>query len=224
MKERMEKLMAGEHKSVQYALFPRAFHYINDKNKRLSTWGVAIQIMKNDDVSPAQFREDMVKKWQHIEELSGNHLAKQYFVPVGRGDDLGTTAMTKIFHGRNHFLRSTQMKLVHNLGDMDEVLDLELSEHVDLSDEYLTLRYILRSFKFKNTPVIRSVEKTNTLGTYRLLYDESMGKYIADLLNNLDSHITDIGEWDDCDGHYRYNTMEQVTTDDAMRHTENSGF
>jgi hypothetical protein len=104
--------MAGEHKSVQYALFPRAFHYINDKNKRLSTQGVAIQIMKNDDVSPAQFREDMVKKWQRIEDSSGNPLANQYFVPVVRGGDLGTTAMTKIFHGQNHFLRSTKMKLV----------------------------------------------------------------------------------------------------------------
>jgi hypothetical protein len=62
MKERMEKLMAGEHKIIQYALFPRAFHYINDKNKRLSTRGVAIQVMKNDDVSPAQSREDMDKK------------------------------------------------------------------------------------------------------------------------------------------------------------------
>jgi hypothetical protein len=75
MKDRMVKLMAGEHKSVQYALFPRAFHYINNKNKRLSTRGVAIQIMKNDDVSPAQFREDMVKKWQRIEESSCNPLA-----------------------------------------------------------------------------------------------------------------------------------------------------
>jgi hypothetical protein len=32
--------------------------------------------------------------------------------------------MTKIFHGQNHFLRSTKMKLVHNMGDMDEVLDI----------------------------------------------------------------------------------------------------
>jgi hypothetical protein len=116
------------------------------------------------------------------------------------------------------------MKLVHSLGDMDEVLDLELSKHVDISDEYLTLRNILRSFKVKNTPVIRSVEKTNTLGTYRFLYNESMEKYMADLLSNLDSHIKDICEWDDCDGNYRYNTMEQVTPDDAMRHTEISGF
>jgi hypothetical protein len=121
MKERMTKLMAGEHKNVQYALFTRSLHTINDNNKRLSTRGVAIQSMKHDNVSPAQFREDMVKKWQSIEESSGNPLASQYFVPVGRSADIGATAMTKIFHGHNPFLRSTKIKLVHNLGDMDEV-------------------------------------------------------------------------------------------------------
>jgi hypothetical protein len=36
---------------------------------------------------------------------------------------------------------------------------------------------------------------------------------MADLLSNLDSHIKDIGVWDDSDGHYRYNKMEQVTPD-----------
>jgi hypothetical protein len=92
--------------------------------------------------------------------------------------------MTKICHEQNHFLHSTTTKLVHNLGDMDEVLDLELSEHASISDEYITLRNILRSLKVKNTPVIRSVQKTNTLGTYRFLYDKSMGKYMADLLSN----------------------------------------
>jgi hypothetical protein len=39
MKDRMAKLMAGEHKSVQYALFPRAFHYINDKKQTLINSG-----------------------------------------------------------------------------------------------------------------------------------------------------------------------------------------
>jgi hypothetical protein len=74
--------------------------------------------------------------------------------------------MTKIFHGQNQFLRSTKMKLVHNLGDMDEVLDLELNKHVDILDEHLTLRNILRSCKVKGISVIISVENTNTLGTY----------------------------------------------------------
>jgi hypothetical protein len=131
MKERMSRKMSGEHTNIQYGLFPRSLCYINDKNKCLSTRGVDINIMK-DDISPAQFIEDMVKQWQGIEESSGNTLASQFFVPGGRGADLGTITMTKIFHRQNHFLSSTKMKLVHNLGDMDEVLYLELNEHVDI--------------------------------------------------------------------------------------------
>jgi hypothetical protein len=42
MKERLGKLMKVEHSNLQYALFPRSFHYINDKNKRLTTRGIAI--------------------------------------------------------------------------------------------------------------------------------------------------------------------------------------
>jgi hypothetical protein len=59
MKERLGKLMTGEHKDLQYAPFPRSFHYITDKNKRLTTRGIAIQIMKSDNISPAKFREDI---------------------------------------------------------------------------------------------------------------------------------------------------------------------
>jgi hypothetical protein len=77
MKERMSKLMIGEHKRLQLALFARSFHHIKNKNKRLSTRGVAIQIMKHDEISPAQFKEDMVKKWQRIEYPSGNPLASE---------------------------------------------------------------------------------------------------------------------------------------------------
>jgi hypothetical protein len=83
MKEMMFKLLTGKHKNVQYALFPRSFHYINNKNKRLCTRSVAIQIIKHDDISPAQFREDMVKKCQRIEESSGNRQESQLFAPVG---------------------------------------------------------------------------------------------------------------------------------------------
>jgi hypothetical protein len=154
MKEMMSKLMAGEQKNVQYALFPRSFHYINDKDKRLSTHGMAIRIMKHDDIFPSQLREDMVKKWQRMEDSSGNTLASQLFVPVGRGYDLGTITMAKVLHGKNKFLRYTRMKLVHNLGDMDEVLDLEFNEHVAISDEYLILCNIIRCFKVKGSPVI----------------------------------------------------------------------
>jgi hypothetical protein len=124
----------------------------------------------------------------------------------------------------SQLVRANKIKLVHNLGDMDEVLDLELNEHIDISDEYLTIRNILRSFKVKGNPLIMLVEKNNTLGTYRFLYEKTMEKYMVDLMSNIDAHIKDTEDWEESDGHYIYNIIKQVTPYDAMRSTENSGF
>jgi hypothetical protein len=55
--------------------------------------------------------------------------------------------MSNIFHKRNQFLRTAKMRLVHNLGEMDEGLDIDLNDHVDIPHEYRTLRNILRSFR-----------------------------------------------------------------------------
>jgi hypothetical protein len=121
--------------------------------------------MKSDNISPAKFRENMVQQCQGIEEESGNPLGGQYFVPVRRGEDLGTPDMTHIFDNQNEFLPTMKMKLVHNLGEMDEVLDIELIEHVDTPRGYRTLRNILHSFQVKDNQAIFMVEKTNTVGT-----------------------------------------------------------
>jgi hypothetical protein len=118
----------------------------------------------------------MVQQWQRIEKDSGNPLGGQYFIPVGRGVDLGTNAMTNIFHKQNQFLRTTKMKLVHNLGEMDEGLDIALNDNGDTPHEYRTLGNILRSFRVRNNQVIVMVEKSNIIGTYQFLYHENIEK------------------------------------------------
>jgi hypothetical protein len=155
---------------------------------------------------------------------SGNPLDGQYFVPVEREADLGTNAMTNIFHKQNQFLRTTKMKLVHNLVEMDKVLDIDINDHIDIPHKYRTLRNILRIFRVNNNQVILMVEKTNTIGTYRFLYHENMEKYMVDLLSNIDDHIKDTGDWSACDKHYRFNSGEKVTPDDVMRSAGNSSF
>jgi hypothetical protein len=47
MKDILGKLMTGYQNNLQYALFPRSFHYITDKNKMLTTRCITIQIMKS---------------------------------------------------------------------------------------------------------------------------------------------------------------------------------
>jgi hypothetical protein len=51
-----------------------------------------------------------------------------------------------------------------------------------------------------------------------------MEKYIVDLMSNMDSTIEDIGDWEESNGHYIYNILEQVTPNDGMRNADNSGF
>jgi hypothetical protein len=62
----------------------------------------------------------------------GNPLGTQYLVPVGRVANLGSEVMRNLFFQHNQFLQNTKMKLFHNLNDMDEILSLDLNEHVDL--------------------------------------------------------------------------------------------
>jgi hypothetical protein len=55
IREIIEKMMKSEYNTMQYALFPRAFRYVTEKNVKMTTRGIALQIMKNDDVPITKF-------------------------------------------------------------------------------------------------------------------------------------------------------------------------
>jgi hypothetical protein len=146
-------------------------------------------------------------------------------VPVGRGANLGSEVMRNFFLRQNQFLQNTKMQLVHNLNDMDEIISLDLNEHVDINPEYLTLRNILRSFKVRGNPVIQSIERTAETGTYKFLYHAAMEKYVNDLMVGLDEHIRQVGDWETCDTHYRYHVNEKVPPHIQLtRANENQDF
>jgi hypothetical protein len=146
-------------------------------------------------------------------------------VPVARGAHLDSEAMRHLFLRQNQFLQNTKMQPVHNLNDMDEILSLDLNEHVDLDPEYLTLRSILWSFKVWGNPVIQYIERTAESGTYKLLHHTAMEKHVKDLMEGIDEHIRQIGNWETCDTHYRYQVNEKVTPYSQLtRRNENPAF
>jgi hypothetical protein len=100
--------MKSDYSTMQYALFPYAFHYITEQNVKITTRGITLQIMKNDDVSISKFREDMASKWQNLDEESGNPLALQYLVTVGCGANLGSAVMRSLFHQQNQIIRNAK--------------------------------------------------------------------------------------------------------------------
>jgi hypothetical protein len=62
---------------MQYALFPRAFHYVTYKNVKMTTQEINLQIMKHVGVPVAKFQEELVSKWQNLDEDNGNPLGTQ---------------------------------------------------------------------------------------------------------------------------------------------------
>jgi hypothetical protein len=97
-------MMKSQYRNMQYALFPRVFHYVTDKIVKMTTRGIPLQVMKHDDVPVAKFREELVSKWQNLDEESGNPLGTQYLVPVGCGANLGSEVMWNLFLRQNQFL------------------------------------------------------------------------------------------------------------------------
>jgi hypothetical protein len=51
-----------------------------------------------------------------------------------------------------------------------------------------------------------------------------MEKYMIDILNNINDHIKDTGDWSACDNNYLFNSGERVTPDDVMRIAGNLSF
>jgi hypothetical protein len=160
----------------------------------MTTRGTALQITKNDDVPITKSQEDLVRKWQNLNEDSGNPLASQYMVPVGLGENLGSEVMCNIFFRQKQFLRNKKIQLVHSLNDMGEILSLDLNEHVDIVLEYLTLRSIISSFNVQGEPVIKSIELKVETGTCKFLYNVGMEKYVKDLMEGIDEHIRQVGD------------------------------
>jgi hypothetical protein len=102
---------------------------------------------------------------------------------------------------------------------MDEILSLDLNEHVDLDPEYLTLRNILRSFKLLGNPVIQYIN----LQTLISRCNEK--KHVKDLMEGIDEHLRQVGDWETCDTHYRYHVNEKVTPHSQLtRANENPDF
>jgi hypothetical protein len=133
IKERLKELMGEEHKSVQYALFPKSIKYkrIAD-GVRLTTTGVMMQIAKSPNATAADFRATMAEKWQSINAKNGRTLYDKTFIPFVKEGDMGYAKMTNVIQQQNKFLAETKQRIVHNLNDVDEIIEIALGEDVDM--------------------------------------------------------------------------------------------
>jgi hypothetical protein len=150
IKERLKELMGEEHKSVQYALLSKSINYkrIAD-GVRLTTTGVTMQIAKSPNATAADFRATMAEKWQRINVKNGGTLYGKTFIPFGKEGDMADAIVTNVIQQQHKFLAETKQRIVHNLNDVDEIIEVALREDVDMDPAGITLRDIFFNYHHK---------------------------------------------------------------------------
>jgi hypothetical protein len=110
-----------------------------------------------------------------------------------------------MLYSNKFFFAETKQRIVHNLNNVDEIIEIALGEDVDMDPAGITLRDIFFNYHDKNgNRLIDAIEKTSTGGTYRFLFQQSKTEEVDKMLEHIDDTLTSIGDWDECHTHFRY--------------------
>jgi hypothetical protein len=81
-------------------------------------------------------------------------LASKFFIPFGKDSTLGDYKMTHIIEQHNLYLQTTKQRIVRNLNDIDEEIDLEVRE------------MFMKHLDNKGNVLLNRMEHTNNSGVY----------------------------------------------------------
>jgi hypothetical protein len=193
IKERLIAMMTKDDKEIKLAIFPKTIMYKRVKDgKVMSTTGVILQVDKTEGIAA-----NIAKKLQQLDAKTGESLFGKKFTPFGKEGDLGDDMMTAIVSKQNHFLKNSKQSIIHNLNDIDEIVEISLADDVDMDMEAsgVTIREVLYNHKdTKCAHIFESIEKTNNGGTYRVLFDEAKTVEVDAVLDNLDGSLASLGD------------------------------
>jgi hypothetical protein len=79
-----------------------------------------------------EFRANMDEKWQQLDAKTGGSLFGKKFTLFDREGDLGDDIMTAITSKQNRFLKNSKQRIIHNLNDIDEIVEISLADDVDM--------------------------------------------------------------------------------------------
>jgi hypothetical protein len=76
----------------------------------------------------------------------------------------------------------------------------------------ITLRHIFLQYLDKqDQPLLQSIEQTSTGGTYRFFSNKNKVFEVDGMLASIDSDLDKIGQWEECNTHYRYLPSNPIT-------------
>jgi hypothetical protein len=97
----------------------------------LTTNSIAIQVAKTENTSSTSFRAAMAEKWQGLTAKTGGTLWGKTFISFGREGDMGDAVMTAEFQQQNKYLQEATQRIVQNLADIDENIDIDMNDDED---------------------------------------------------------------------------------------------
>jgi hypothetical protein len=147
----------------------------------------------------------MADTWQRINAKNGGTLYGKTLIQFGKEGDMGDAIMMNVIKQQNIFLAKTKQRIVHNLNDMDKIIEIALGEDVDMDPAGITLRDIFFNYHDKNgNRLIDAIEKASTGGTYRFLFQQIKTEEVDKMSEHINDTLTSIGDWNECHTHFRY--------------------
>jgi hypothetical protein len=146
IKERLIAMMTKDNKEIKLAIFPKTINYKIVKDvKFTSTTGVTLQVAKIEGITATEFRANMAEKWQQLDAKTGGSLFGNKFTPFGKESYLGYDIMMAIISKQNRFLKNSKQRIIHNLKDIYEIVEISLADDVDMDMEAsgMTIREVL---------------------------------------------------------------------------------
>jgi hypothetical protein len=174
---------------------------------------VILEVTETEGITATEFRANMAEKWQQLDTKTGGSLFGKKFIPFCKESDLGDDIMTGIILKQNRFLKNSKQFIIHNLNNIDEIVESSLADGVDMDMDAsgVTIREVLYNHKDeKGANIFESIEKTNSGGIYRVLFDEANTVDVDAVLDNLDEYLVSLGDWKNCHTHNRYHTNEEI--------------
>jgi hypothetical protein len=90
------------------------------------------------------------------------------------------------------------------------VIDMEILDTANFGEigMFMLREEFLSYTDSSGDPVFSSIEATQTVGPYRLLFNEENSEMVDSILTDLDDKLNSIGNWEDGSVHYRYITLD----------------
>jgi hypothetical protein len=108
-------------------------------------------------------------------------------IPFGKESTLGDSKMTHIIEQQNLYYRTTKQRIVRNLNDIDDEINLDTHDDVNMEGSGTTIREMfMKHLDNKGNALFQSMEHTNNSDVYQLLFVESNTEQVDTLLGTID--------------------------------------